>query len=126
LGAESRRFESYHPDHALFGATEQQGKTAMAKVRIFKPAKTAMQSGRANVVRWTLEYEPSERREADPLVGWVGSGDTLSQLRLRFDTKEEAVAYAEREGLDYTVEEPQVRRLVPNNYSDNFAAKKWN
>ncbi len=97
----------------------------MAKVRIFKPAKTAMQSGRANVTRWTLEYEPSERREADPLVGWVGSGDTLSQLRLRFDTKEEAVAYAEREGLDYKVEEPKVRRLVPNNYSDNFAAKKW-
>lgn len=97
----------------------------MAKVRIFKPAKTAMQSGRANVVRWTLEYEPSERREVDPLVGWVGSGDTLSQLRLRFDTKEEAVAYAEREGLDYKVEEPKARRLVPNNYSDNFAAKKW-
>ena len=97
----------------------------MAKVRIFKPAKTAMQSGRANVARWTLEYEPSERREVDPLVGWVGSGDTLSQLRLRFDTKEEAIAYAERESLDYKVEEPEPRRLVPNNYSDNFAAKKW-
>lgn len=97
----------------------------MAKVRIFKPAKTAMQSGRANVARWTLEYEPSERREVDPLVGWVGSGDTLTQLRLRFDTREEAVAYAEREGLDYKVEEPKLRRLVPNNYSDNFAAKKW-
>lgn len=98
----------------------------MAKARIFKPAKTAMQSGRANVARWTLEFEPSERREIDPLVGWVGSGDTLSQLRLRFDSREEAIAYAEREGLDYKVEEPHVRRLVPNNYSDNFAAKKWN
>ena len=97
----------------------------MAKVRIFKPAKNAMQSGRANSKRWTLEYEPSERREVDPLVGWVGSGDTLSQLRLRFDTKEEAIAYAERESLDYKVEEPKPRRLVPNNYSDNFAAKKW-
>lgn len=97
----------------------------MANARIFKPAKTAMQSGRANAARWVLEFEPQERREADPLVGWVGSGDTLQQLRLRFDSREEAIAYAEREGIAYTVEEPKPRRLVPNNYSDNFAASKW-
>ncbi len=97
----------------------------MAKARIFKPAKTAMQSGRANTRKWVLEYEPQERREADPLVGWVGSGDTLGQLRLRFETCEEAIAYAEREGIAYAVEAPKPRRLVPNNYSDNFAASKW-
>lgn len=97
----------------------------MAKARIFKPAKNAMQSGRANVTHWVLEFEQQERREVDPLVGWVGSGDTLQQLTLRFPTREEAIAYAEREGIVYTVEEPKPRRLVPNNYADNFAATKW-
>ncbi|MGE4528264.1 MAG: ETC complex I subunit [Rhodospirillaceae bacterium] len=98
----------------------------MAKARIFKPAKTAMQSGRRNTAKWVLEFEPAERRVNDPLVGWVGSGDTLAQVRLKFDTREAAVAFAEKEGLAYEVEEPQVHRLVPNNYSDNFAASKWN
>ncbi|WP_337997947.1 ETC complex I subunit [Oleispirillum naphthae] len=98
----------------------------MAKARIFKPAKTAMQSGRRNTAKWVLEFEPAERRVNDPLVGWVGSGDTLAQVRLTFDTREAAVAFAEKEGLAYEVEEPQARRLVPNNYSDNFAASKWN
>lgn len=97
----------------------------MAKARIFKPARNAMQSGRANVAGWVLEFEPSERREVDPLVGWVGSGDTLQQLKLRFDTRAEAIAYAEREGIAYVLEEPKPRRLVPNNYADNFAASKW-
>jgi hypothetical protein len=97
----------------------------MAKARIYQPAKTAMQSGRGNAAKWILEFEASERRETDPLVGWIGSGDTLSQVRMTFDRREAAVAFAEREGLDFTVEEPKTRRLVPNNYSDNFAASKW-
>ncbi len=96
----------------------------MAKARIYKPAKTAMQSGRGNAARWVLNFEPTERCQIDPLVGWVGSGDTLAQLTLKFDSREAAVAHAERKGLDYTVEEPKRIRLVPKNYSDNFAATK--
>jgi hypothetical protein len=89
-------------------------------VRIYQPAKTAMQSGRAGTRRWLLEYAPASRREADPLMGWTSSDDTRRQLRLYFDTKEEAVAYAEREGLPYTLEEPQQRRVAPKAYADNF------
>jgi hypothetical protein len=97
----------------------------MAKARIYQPAKTAMQSGRGKTAKWILEFEATERRQTDPLVGWIGSGDTLAQVRMSFDGRDAAVAFAEREGLDFVVEEPKVRRLVPNNYSDNFAAAKW-
>jgi hypothetical protein len=89
-------------------------------VRIYQPGKTAMQSGRAGTRRWMLEFAPASRREADPLMGWTSSDDTRRQLRLNFDTKEEAIAYAEREGLPYTLEEPQTRRVSPKAYADNF------
>ena len=65
-------------------------------VRIYQPAKTAMQSGRANTLTWRLEFEPSERPHADPLMGWTSSGDTSQQLRLHFATQEEAVSGGER------------------------------
>jgi len=90
------------------------------KVRIFQPAKTAMQSGRANTRRWRVEFEPSEAKRADPLMGWIGSGDTRTQLRLNFDTREEAVAYAEKHGFDVAIEEPHLRRVRPKSYADNF------
>lgn len=90
------------------------------QVRIYQPAKTAMQSGRAGTQKWVLEYAPSTRREADPLMGWTSSEDTRRQLRLTFDTKEEAIAYAAREGLAYMLEEPHQRRTVPKAYADNF------
>ncbi len=96
----------------------------MAQARIYQPGKNAMQSGRGNTKHWVLEFEPTERRKADPVVGWIGSGDTLSQLHMKFDSKEAAVSYAEREGLAYTVEEPKKRRLVPKVYADNFAHSK--
>jgi hypothetical protein len=89
-------------------------------VRIYQPAKNAMQSGRAGTLRWLLEFAPASRRVADPLMGWTSSDDTRTQLRLNFDTKEEAIAYAEREGLPYTLEEPQTRRVQPKAYADNF------
>ncbi|HEY4164900.1 MAG TPA: ETC complex I subunit [Dongiaceae bacterium] len=89
-------------------------------VRIYQPAKTAMQSGRAGTRKWMLEFAPASRREADPLMGWTSSDDTRRQLRLTFETKEEAIAYAEREGLPYTIEEPQARRVRPMAYADNF------
>ncbi len=93
-------------------------------VRISKPAKTAMQSGRANTTRWLLEYAPADAQEADPLMGWAGSRDTNRQLKLWFDTKEEAVGYAVRKGLDYKVEEPHERVIKPKAYADNFAFKR--
>ena len=71
--------------------------------RIYKPSKTAMQSGQANTKDWVLEFEPEEPRTIEPLMGWTSSGDMRQQLRLRFDSKEEAVAYCERHGLAYQV-----------------------
>jgi hypothetical protein len=89
--------------------------------RIYKPTKTAMQSGRANTKDWVLEFEPEEPRTIEPLMGWTSSGDMKSQLRLNFETKEEAVAYAERHGIAYQVSEPKpVQRRIMS-YSDNFA-----
>ena len=92
--------------------------------RIYKPAKTAMQSGSANTKDWVLEFEPQEPREIEPLMGWTSSGDMHQQLRLRFETAEEAVAYCERHGIPYQVflAKPPVRRGL--SYSDNFAYKR--
>lgn len=89
-------------------------------LRIYRPAKTAMQSGQTGTHVWVAEFEPVAPRTADPLMGWVSSADTSSQLRLKFPSKEDAVAYAQRKGLDYVVNEPKERRLRPKNYSDNF------
>jgi len=89
--------------------------------RIYKPAKTAMQSGRAYTKGWVLYFEPDEPRQVEPLMGWTSSGDMRQQLRLRFASKEEAVAYCERHGIAYQVFEatPPTRRVM--SYSDNFA-----
>lgn len=80
-----------------------------------------MQSGRLTR-KWVVEYEPQDRKAPDALMGWIGSRDTLSQLKLTFATQEDAVAYAKREGLDYTVapEAPEAA-VKPRNYADNFA-----
>ena len=87
---------------------------------IFKPAKTAMQSGVARTDEWVLEREPATPREIDPLMGWTSSRDTVAQVILTFATKEEAVAYAERNGIAYAISEPQVRKPIRKSYSDNF------
>ena len=92
----------------------------MATARILRPAKTAMQSGRARTRKWTLEYEQQTPRHADPLMGWSSAGDTLNQVRLYFDTLEEAVAYADANALAYTVEQPHARTIKPKAYADNF------
>jgi hypothetical protein len=88
--------------------------------RIYKPARTAMQSGPARTKDWVLEYEPEAAREIDPLMGWTSSRDMRSQLRLSFATKEEAVAYAERNGIPYRLAEPKLRAAVRKSYSENF------
>jgi len=88
--------------------------------RIFSPARTAMQSGQAKTGNWVLEYEPEKPRKIDPLMGYTTSGDMKSQIRLSFDTKEEAVAYAERNAIPYRVEEPKEPKRRQISYSDNF------
>ena len=91
-----------------------------SRARIYQQPKTAMQSGRAGTQDWVLDFEPAEARKADPLMGWIGSADTQAQVRLRFDSREEAVAYAERCGLAYEVELPRPIRFRPKAYADNF------
>jgi ETC complex I subunit conserved region len=89
--------------------------------RIYKPSKTAMQSGQANTKSWVLDFEPDAAKQVEPLMGWTASFDTRQQLRLRFDSKEEAIAYCERHGIAYQVSEdkPVARRTI--SYADNFA-----
>jgi hypothetical protein len=99
-----------------------------SRARIYQPPKTAMQSGHARAGAWRLEFEPTEARRADPLMGWSGSADTQAQLRLHFASRAEAVAYADRAGLAYDLEPPQVRALRPKAYADNFRfgrAENW-
>ena len=93
-------------------------------VRIYRPAKTAMQSGRANTKRWVLEFEPSTPKEIDPLMGWTGSADTRRQLLLHFATCDEAIAYAKRRGLSYRVAQPRDRTAKHKSYADNFAFRR--
>ena len=98
------------------------------RVRIYQPAKTAMQSGLGKTRNWTLEFEPTDRSAPDALIGWCGSADTNRQVRLDFASEAEAVAYAERRGWQYTVSSPKRRRFRPKNYADNFAhdrAQSW-
>ena len=88
-------------------------------VRIYRPAKTAMQSGRGLTQEWVLEFEPGARRP-EPLMGWTSSDDTLAQVRLSFANKDDALAYAAKHALQYVLEEPQERKVKPKAYADNF------
>jgi hypothetical protein len=92
----------------------------MAVARIFRPAKTATQSGRRETRKWRLEFEPASPRTPDPLMGWASAGDTLDEIRLSFDTLDEAVAFARKHGLDYTVVADHERTPKPKSYADNF------
>ncbi|MCC7276484.1 MAG: ETC complex I subunit [Alphaproteobacteria bacterium] len=92
----------------------------MAEARIYQPAKTAMQSGRAGTRGWVLEFTPREAKRHDPLMGWISSGDTRQQLRLRFATREEAEAHATRLGLSFDVLPSHQRVIRPKAYADNF------
>lgn len=89
-------------------------------VRIYKPARTAMQSGESRTKEWVLEFEPEDKQTPEPLMGWISSGDTRRQVRLEFATKEEAIAFAAREGFAYTVIEPKPRKPIQKSYADNF------
>jgi hypothetical protein len=90
------------------------------KVKIYKPAKNAMQSGKANTKKWLLEFCQKKTRFIEPIMGWTGNSDTKPQIHLAFDTKEEAIAYAKRNDLEYTVVLPEQPKIKIQAYSDNF------
>jgi ETC complex I subunit conserved region len=91
------------------------------RARIFQRPKTAMQSGVAGTAQWVLEFAFNRREVNDPLMGWTGRGDTLDQVRLQFDTREDAIAHAEKNGYAYDVEIPPAPpKHKPKVYADNF------
>ena len=92
--------------------------------KIYQPARSAMQSGQGKTRHWVLEFVPADARWIDPLMGWTGSDDMNSQVHLTFESREEAVAYAEGHGIPFEVFEPKMRRhiLRQNGYGDNFAS----
>ena len=90
-------------------------------VIIYKPSKTAMQSGKARTKGWVLEHKQSSARRPDALMGWSSAGETTYQIKLTFETKEEAIAYAERHSLEYTVQIPREVKPKLKAYADNFS-----
>ena len=96
------------------------------RARIYQPAKTAMQSGTAKTQGWVLEFAQGAAREVDPLMGWTSSGDTQTQVRLRFDTREAAEAYAAAKGIDFDVVAPKARKPIirQRGYGENFATDR--
>jgi len=89
--------------------------------RIYRPAKTAMQSGKSNARGWVLSYEPQSAKKVEPLMGYTSSSDMLSQIKLKFATKELAIDYAERNGIDFRVSEPHEPKRQRVTYSENFS-----
>ena len=92
--------------------------------RIYRPSKSAMQSGRAKTKAWVLELASGAKRSADPVMGWTSVNDTDAQVKLEFETREEAIAYAKREGLDFVVEEAREAKRLVKSYAENFATNR--
>ena len=90
------------------------------RARIYKPARNAMQSGKARTKSWLLEYEPETPQLPDPLMGWTSSSDMRQQVALEFETRAEAVEYAEKHGIPYQVYEPHLVKPRSKSYADNF------
>ena len=91
----------------------------MKKAKIYKPSKTAMQSGYRKSKNWILEFDTLNTK-INPLMGWESSVDTMSEIRLEFSTKEQATNYAKKNNIDYYILEPKKRKLIIKSYSDNF------
>jgi hypothetical protein len=90
--------------------------------RIYRPAKNAMQSGKAKTKDWVLEFAPASARRSDPLMGWTQTTDLDGQIRLIFETRDEAVAYAQRYGIAFQLQEQKEPKRILKAYADNFAA----
>ncbi len=91
----------------------------MKKAKIYIPTKTAMQSGRAKQKKWILEFE-SKDTQINHLMGWESSTDTMGEIVLKFNSKEKAVEYAEKNGISYKIIEPKKKEFVIKSYADNF------
>ena len=94
----------------------------MKKAKIYKPARTAMQSGKRNTKNWLLEFD-TLNTGINPLMGWETSNDTMSEVKLQFSTKEQAVNYAKKNNIIYYIVEPQENKIIKKSYSDNFFKK---
>ena len=90
------------------------------RARIYRPSRSAMQSGKARTKQWILEYEPERPAQIDPLMGWTSSSDMRQQVQLEFDTADEAKAYATRNGIPFDVFEPPAPVQRAKSYADNF------
>ena len=90
------------------------------KAKIFKPAKTAMQSGRSKFNKWVLKFSDKKNQLKDTMMGWNGGSSTISQIELKFSSKEEAVNYAKKNGIDYEVLETRERKVINKSYADNL------
>ena len=95
----------------------------MKKARIYKPAKTAMQSAKRNTKKWLLEFDTLDTG-VNPLMGWETSQDTMSEVKLEFSNKEQAINYAKKNNIDYYVLEPQKSKIIKKSYADNFLKDK--
>ena len=90
------------------------------KAKIYKPSKTAMQSGRSKYNKWVLKFLDQKNQLKDTMMGWNGGSSTVSQIELKFSTKEEAVSYAKKNNIDYEVLETSERKVINKSYADNF------
>ena len=94
----------------------------MKKAKIYKPARTAMQSGKRNTKNWFLEFD-TLNTGINPLMGWETSKDTMSEVKLQFSTKEQAINYAKKNNIIYYIVEPKEHKIIKKSYSDNFFKK---
>ena len=90
------------------------------KAKIYKPSKTAMQSGRSKYNKWVLKFSDKKNQLKDTMMGWTGGSSTVSQIELKFSSKEEAVNYAKKNSIDYEVLETSERKVINKSYADNF------
>ena len=91
----------------------------MRKAKIYKPTQTVMQSGKGNSKNWLLEFD-TLNTGISPLMGWESSNDTMSEVKLKFSTRDQAINYAKKYNIDYYVIEPEKRKIIKKSYTDNF------
>ena len=90
------------------------------KAKIYKPSKTAMQSGRSKYNKWVLKFSDKKNQLKDTMMGWNGGSSTVSQIELKFSSKDEAVSYAKKNSIDYEILETSERKVINKSYADNF------
>jgi len=89
-------------------------------IKIYKPSKSSMQSGQRNTKKWLAEYISDTKQIKDTLMGWNSSLDTKSQIKVFFDTKKQAIEWAQNNNYQYFVENQKKRKIKPKSYASNF------